>query len=197
VLDFIFENISLIVEIASVVFGLAYLVLMMLENIWCWIFGIVSSLLGVYLFIEISLFSEAILYTFYALVGVYGWIIWSKKSEGKSTIPVRNWPWMNHAIVLPIGFLLSAALGWGMSSFTKSEMSYVDAHTTIFSFIASYLEAQKVLAAWLYWIVINGVSIWLYATKGLSVYTWLMVLYFVMSFAGLYMWNKTLKSQTV
>ncbi|MDP4844328.1 MAG: nicotinamide riboside transporter PnuC [Salibacteraceae bacterium] len=190
-------NIDLIIEIASVVLGLVYLILVMMENIWCWIFGITSSVLSVYLFLEINLLSEAILYVFYAAVGVYGWVMWSRKKAGKTALVVRKWKWQNHAIALPIGFALSAILGWIMSSFTKSEMSYVDAHTTMFSFIASYLEAQKVLSAWFYWIVINGVSVWLYFTKGLNVYGWLMVLYFVMSFAGLYMWNKTLKLQHV
>ncbi|MDP4966134.1 MAG: nicotinamide riboside transporter PnuC [Salibacteraceae bacterium] len=190
-------NIDLIIEIASVVLGLVYLILVMMENIWCWIFGITSSVLSVYLFLEINLLSEAILYVFYAAVGVYGWVMWSRKKAGKTALVVRKWKWQNHAIALPIGFALSAILGWIMSSFTKSEMSYVDAHTTMFSFIASYLEAQKVLSAWLYWIVINGVSVWLYFTKGLNIYGWLMVLYFVMSFAGLYMWNKTLKLQHV
>jgi nicotinamide mononucleotide transporter len=196
-MDNLLVNIDLIIEIASVVLGLIYLILVMMENIWCWIFGITSSLLSVYLFLEINLLSEAILYVFYAAVGVYGWIMWSRKKAGKTALVVRKWKWKNHAIALPIGFALSAILGWIMSSFTKSEMSYVDAHTTMFSFIASYLEAQKVLSAWLYWIVINGVSVWLYFTKGLNIYGWLMVLYFMMSFAGLYMWNKTLKLQHV
>lgn len=190
-------NIDLIIEIASVVLGLVYLILVMMENIWCWIFGITSSLLSVYLFIEYQLFSEAILYFFYAAVGVYGWIMWSSKKAGKTAIVVRKWKWQNHAIALPLGAALSASLGWVMSNFTKSDMSYIDATTTMFSFIASYLEAQKVLSAWIYWIVINGVSVWLYFTKELMVYGWLMVLYFVMSFAGLYMWNKTLKLQRI
>ncbi len=190
-------NIDLIIEIASVVLGLVYLILVMMENIWCWIFGITSSLLSVYLFIEYQLFSEAILYFFYAAVGVYGWIMWSRKKAGKTAIVVRKWKWQNHAIAIPLGAALSASLGWVMSNFTKSDMSYIDATTTMFSFIASYLEAQKVLSAWIYWIVINGVSVWLYFTKELMVYGWLMVLYFVMSFAGLYMWNKTLKLQRI
>jgi nicotinamide mononucleotide transporter len=190
-------NIDLIIEIASVVLGLVYLILVMMENIWCWIFGITSSVLSVYLFLEINLLSEAILYVFYAAVGVYGWVMWSRKKAGKTALVVRKWKWQNHAIALPVGFALSAILGWIMSNFTKSDMSYIDATTTMFSFIASYLEAQKVISAWIYWIVINGVSVWLYFTKELMVYGWLMVLYFVMSFAGLYMWNKTLKLQRV
>ncbi|MDW7691632.1 nicotinamide riboside transporter PnuC [Flammeovirgaceae bacterium SG7u.111] len=181
---------SLVIEIISVVFGLAYLVLMMRENIWCWIFGILSSILGIYLFVEAKLYSEAILYFYYVLIGVYGWVKWSKKKNG-NTLGVTTWGAKAHALILVVGFALSFLLGYTFNRFSDAEKPFIDSTTSIFSFIASYLEAHKILSSWIFWIVINGISIWLYFVRGLEVYAGLMVLYFILSFAGYFQWKRS------
>ncbi len=181
---------SLVIEIISVVFGLAYLVLMMRENIWCWIFGILSSLLGIYLFVEAKLYSEAILYFYYVLIGVYGWVKWSKKKNGE-TLKVTTWGVKAHALILVIGFALSFLLGYTFNKFSDAEKPFIDSNTSVFSFIASYLEAHKILSSWIFWIAINAVSVWLYFVRGLEVYAGLMVLYFILSFAGYFQWKRS------
>ena len=75
---------------------------------------------------------------------------------------------------------------------TAATSPYLDALTTIFSFFATYLEAKKILSAWIYWIIINGLTIGLYLTKGLDIYSTLSVIYFVMSFVGYVKWKKEL-----
>ena len=183
------------IEIGAVVTGLVFLLLVIKQNIWCWSFGIVTSLLSVLLFLEVALFSEAILYFFYAIMGVYGWIVWDAKSKENIEMPVSTESRKSHGGAIIVGLIASSGLGWVMSNFTKSEMSYVDSHTTIFSFLATYLETQKILSAWLYWIVINGVSVWLYYSRELHVYAWLMAFYFIMSFVGFYSWKKSYQKE--
>lgn len=186
---------NLVIEIISVVFSLIFLVLLMRENIWCWIFGILSSLLSIYLFIEAKLYSESILYLFYAAIGVYGWWVWSAKKDG--ILPVVKWHWRKSLIAFGGSALLAAVLGIYFKTYTDAESPYVDASTTAFSFLASYLEAHKVLSAWVYWIVINATSVWLYHSRGLQIYSILMVVYAALSVLGLYRWNKQFKAQVL
>lgn len=162
----------------------------MKENIWCWPFGILSSLLSIFLFIEAKLYSEAILYFFFALVGVYGWYKWKHKTNQKSLI-VRTAKPQNHLIWILLGLAAAYGLGSYFKNNSDAEAPFWDAHTTIFSFIASYLEANKILSSWVYWIIINGVSIWLYFIKGLEIYAGLMVIYFFLSFVGYLEWRKS------
>jgi nicotinamide mononucleotide transporter len=81
-------------------------------------------------------------------------------------------------------------LAWFFNSYTDAERPYIDSFTTVFSFLATFLEAKKVLSSWKYWIVINGVTIGLYFDKGLDIYAGLILVYFIMSFVGYFKWKK-------
>lgn len=186
-------NLSFVIEVVSVILSLAFLVLLMRENIWCWSFGIVSSLLSIYLFIEAKLYSESILYLFYAVMGVYGWWVWNKQKSG--SMPVVKWPIQRSLIGFGAGAGLAVLLGWYFKTNSDAEQPFVDATTTSFSFLATYLEAHKVLSAWVYWIVINATSVWLYQSRGLQIYSLLMIAYTALSVLGLYQWNKKFKSE--
>lgn len=177
------------IELTSIAFSIAYLILMMRENIWCWLFGILSSALSIYLFFTAKLYSEAILYFYYVLIGFYGWYLWRKPKDSNG-LQLSDWPLWKHGIALVGGVGLSIGLALLFKRFTDAAEPFVDAHTTIFSFLASYLEANKIVSGWIYWIVINGVSIWLYQSRGLEYYSWLMVLYFGMSIYGFYEWRR-------
>lgn len=161
----------------------------MRENIWCWAFGIVSSALSVYLFFASKLYSESILYSFYVLVGFYGWFTWKR---GGQQLPVQEWKRWKLMVAGSIGATGSALLAWFFSTYTDANNPYLDATTTSFSFVASFLEAHKVLSTWWFWIAINGLSIWLYFLRDLQVYSALMIVYFFLSITGYLQWKKRL-----
>jgi nicotinamide mononucleotide transporter len=182
-------------EIFAVVFGLAFLYFLINQRIICWVFGIVSSLLSIFLFYHSQLYSEAILYSYYVVMGFYGFYLWNKKEENlelKSVLRIRELAIKYHLYFLMICLTLSMLLAYIFESYTNADKAYLDAFTTIFSFLATYLEAKKILSAWIYWIVINGVTIVLYLSKDLDVYAGLSVVYFVMSFVGYYRWKQAI-----
>ena len=186
--------INTIIEVVSVLLGLLFLIFLMRESIWCWSFGIVSSALSIYLFIEAQLYSESILYLFYVIIGIYGWIKWNQKEK---KLPIQQWSIFKHLGAFGLGFIGAAALAAYFSNFTDAKNPVLDASTTSFSFVASFLESHKVLSAWIYWIIINLTSIWLYAMRGLEIYSCLMVVYFFLSILGYLQWRKRLKTQQV
>ena len=75
------DNLSpaLLLEILATGANLVYVVLLIKEKIACWACGIVGSFLSIYLFIDARLYSEAFLYLFYALLGVWGWMRWHRQ----------------------------------------------------------------------------------------------------------------------
>ena len=183
-----------VLEWVAVGFNLAFVLFIIKENKWGWPFGIIGSLLSIYIFIVSKYYSEAILYSYYVFMGIYGWMRWS--SPKSSAQRIREWSLIKHFLALVFGTFLFFGLGYGFSTFTDADKPYFDSFSTIFSFIATYMEAQKILSAWMYWIILNGYSVWLYSSKGLEVYGYLMVFYTVLSIVGLVQWKKSMAAQS-
>ena len=187
--DWIFNNFPLLLEIVAVIFGVLYTVLMAKNKISCWIFGIIGSLLSIYLFLVYAkLYAEALLSVFYVFAGVYGWIMWKKQ---KVIEEVYQRKLMTHIKLISIGIVLSLLMYFGLAYFfEEAEKPLIDSFTTIFSFIATYLMAKKWLENWFYWIVIDGVSVYLYYTRGLEIYALLMFAYTIIVVYGYFEWKK-------
>lgn len=180
-------------EWLSVVFNLAFVVLIIKEQKIAWPLGIIGSFLSVYLFIATQLYSEAILYLYYVFMGFYGWFIWSRASQG--TLPIVRWNITKHVFAILVAVIATGALGYFFDTKTDAAMPYADAFSTAFSFLATYLEAKKIISTWYFWIILNTFSIWLYWSRGLEVYALLMIVYAVLSVVGLLTWRKSLAAQ--
>ena len=138
-------------------------------------------------------YREAILYTYYVLMGFYGFYSWkNNKFKNNLTLAVSEKGLGFHLTAIVSSVLTAICLGWYFENYSDATSPYLDALTTIFSFFATYLETKKILSTWIYWIIINGLTIGLYITKGLDIYSSLSVIYFVMSFVGYFKWKKTL-----
>lgn len=183
-------EINTFLEIASVAFSLLYLVLLIKEKKVCWFFGIAGSLLSIFLFYRIHLYSESILYIYYVLIGFYGYYLWDKNEKEDHEFRISTYGISSHLGLLIIGVICGVLLGYVFDTYTDADNAYLDSFTTVFSFIASYLEAKKVLSAWLFWIVLNGVTIYLYSQKALDWYAALTLIYTVFSFVGYFKWRK-------
>jgi nicotinamide mononucleotide transporter len=179
-------------EILAVVFGLTYLILLIKEQKICWYFGIAGSLLSIFLFYKIKLYSEAILYIYYVIIGFYGLWLWTKNDKDSNKMKVTNNSITQNLGLIGIGIGLALSLGYVFKTYTDASSPYLDAFTSIFSFIASYLEAKKIISAWLFWIVINGLTLFLYFDKDLNYYFGLTVIYTVFSFVGFVKWRKVI-----
>lgn len=183
------ENLPLILEILGTVFGLAYIVLAAKKNIWCWLMGILGSLCSIYLFYEYSkLYAEALLSAYYVVTGVIGWLHWSNP---KKELPVIRVKWWKHFAFITAGALLSIVFYKILSTFFKeAEKPLLDSFTTIFSFLATWITIKKWLSSWIYWIVIDAVTVAMYWSRGLNIYAGLMVVYTVLALYGYLEWRK-------
>ena len=160
-----------------------------------WIYGIIGSTVSIYLFLlpEVKLYSEVILYSYYIIIGIYAWVSWSKEEKETNKIVIIEKNISYHLILLLFGSFLGFLLGFYFHQYTDANNPFLDASSTIFSFIATYLQAKKVLSSWLYWIFINLFTIYLYGIRGLDIYSMQMVIYAIFSFWGFYNWLKVYK----
>ncbi|WP_068547522.1 nicotinamide riboside transporter PnuC [Thalassotalea crassostreae] len=191
-------SISTILEICATLSSLIYIILLIKENRLCWPFGIVGSALSIYLMLSVKLYSEAILYSYYVVVGFWGWMRWHQLESlrnNKQDNPIIHWTIGKHLKAIFVCSLMAIGLGMFFQTTTDAERPIIDAFTTIFSFLATYMEVTKVLATWVYWIVLNLAAIWLYKDRELDIYAALTGVYAILSIWGYIRWNKAYQLQ--
>lgn len=185
------------IEICSVILGLLYVVLMMRQNIWCWICGILSSGLYILSCIHAKIYLEAGLNLYYVVIGFYGWYFWLQKRrdtinpQAPKQILVSKWKPKAHMLNITLCILLTLALGRLMHQLTDSPRPYFDAAITVFGFSATILEARKILAAWIYWFFINGAAIILMVDRQMPLYAVLSAVTTVLCIKGYFDWRKS------
>ncbi len=184
------------VEAAAVVCNVCYVILAVRRNIWCWPFGIMASVLSVFLFLAGALYAETALFVFYIAMGFYGWWQWGlSRSAGVIMVQTKNWSW--HFTILCFGWMSTVITGWMLQRYTDAFMPYLDACTTVFAIIATWLTARKILANWLYWIAVNSLGIYLYQSRGFFLYAVLALFFTAMSIYGFYAWRKALSNNQI
>lgn len=182
------ENINLFLEIIAVALGIAYVILIAKNEVSGWIFGTIGSLVSILLFIRIKLYAEAFLYAYYVYAGIQGFILW-KQQEDTAVAYKGNLKF--HSINMLIGISLSFGLYFLLSKiFPDAARPLIDSFTTIFSFIATYLTIKKYIENWIYWIIVDGLTVYLYFSRDLYIYAGLMAAYTILALFGYLQWRK-------
>ena len=65
-----------------------------------------------------------------------------------------------------------------------------DDFTTAVGIVATWMVARRIMEHWLFWIVANGVSVYLYFGRELYPTMFLYICYTVLAAIGLYTWKK-------
>ena len=196
-------------EVVAVLFGLTYVILAAVESIWCWAAALVSVSIYIYLCLEASLFAETGLQVFYLVMAVVGWWSWTKKKKKKTalpeagkpqkiqdTLPIQTWPFQRHLMIILVNTAGTILLAWLLDTYTSAANPYLDSFTTVFSLFTTYMVTQKVLENWLYWIVIDTASIFLYASRDLYLTALLFLLYTIIAIVGYFKWHKEFRLET-
>ncbi len=187
------------IEITAVATGLAYIILSIKQNIWCWIFGIISSFLYLYVFFDSKIYADMSLQVYYVVMGVYGWIHWarldSNNSGEKTELPVSRLTPKQWLILSAVTFILFVLIAQFLIYFTDSPVPWVDSFTTSLSFTATWMLTRKIIEHWIIWIIVDAVSIGLYYYRGLYPSIILFVVLTILAVAGYIEWNKEWKKQ--
>jgi len=185
-------------EVTAVVFALAYVLLAVKENVLCWLFAFLSTAIYTALFWNVSLLMESALNVYYMAMAVYGWYQWTRGGSNGDDRPhalaVQTMRLDQHALVIVIIVVCSLVSGYLLTEHSTAARPYIDSFTTWASVVTTYLVARKFLQNWLYWIVIDTVSIFLYIDRGLNLTALLFVAYVVIATAGYFKWREHLRN---
>jgi nicotinamide mononucleotide transporter len=179
------------VELVAFVLAVAMVVLNIRVNPLGWPLAIVSSLLYFALFWNSRLYGDASLQIFFAVVALWGWWQWLRghQADGSALRP-RALGRRGRAIAL-LGLALAwPATGLFLRRYTDTDVPWWDAFPTAASVLGQWLLGRKYVENWPTWVVVNVVSVALFAYKGLWLTVVLYLVFVVMSFAGWRAWRR-------
>ena len=180
-----------LLELTAVVFAIAYLVLAVKENNLCWYAAGISTLIFLTIFWDVRLYMESGLQIYYLSMAVFGWYQWRRASGESANLRVSMWSFKQHLIALTLIASLTFVSGYLLTSGTDARLPYLDSFTTWASVVTTFMVARKVLENWIYWLVIDSVSIYLYVDRELYFTSLLFAVYIVIIFFGWFSWTKS------
>ena len=179
-----------IIEGVGAALAIAYLLLALKQNKLCWFAWIASSILYLYVMYQADLYMESLLQVFYLCMGFYGLSQWTKTINNNQNTYVDLWSIGNHIFAISLVIVLSFLSGILLSNFSNAAFPFIDAFTTWGAIVASYMVAKKILENWIYWFVIDFISVFIFASRGLYFTSALFVTYLVIIYFGYKSWSK-------
>lgn len=183
-------------ELLAVALAIAYLLLAVSEKIACWYAAFGSTLIFLAIFWQVQLYMESGLQVYYLAMAVYGWYQWTHPGGDDNYLPISTWRINQHGIAIGIIAIATLTSGMLLGSYTDQRLPFVDSFTTWGSVVTTFMVARKVLENWLYWLAIDGVSIFLYLDRELYFTAMLFCAYIVIIFFGWASWLKSYRAQS-
>lgn len=180
-------------EAVAMILAIVYLLLAIKQNLWCWVAAFFSTLIYSIIFFDVSLLMDSALNVYYLIMAIYGWYSWKfgGKLQEKELSVVSYGIVKNLKIIAGLS-VVSTVLGYIMNTYTHADFAYVDSFTTVFAVFTTYMLTKKVIENWIYWIVIDAVSIYIYIQKGLILTALLFVIYTVLALVAYMKWKEEL-----
>jgi nicotinamide mononucleotide transporter len=185
--------------------GLVVVWLLIRQNLWAWPLGVA------YVFVSVTVLLEARLYANLALHGVgflplnlYGWYFWlygtsaARASAGDAPaaagegLPVTHAGYPSLLVLTALCAAGTAILGTAFAIHTDAALPYWDNALFVGSLAAMWLTARKKIENWVFWFVINVVSVGVYWSQGLPLYAGLYFVYIAMAVAGWRAWKQSM-----
>lgn len=168
--------------------GLICVILTIRKSIWCWPVGLLSVTAFMVMFWSIRLYADAALQVFYVGTGIYGWWAWLHAGPQGGILPVgklslRGWWTAGLFVTFGLGFF-----GWLLANHTDADFPYWDTLTTCLSLVAQILLMRKIFETWVFWILVDVISIAIYSAKGVHLTAGLYGIFLLLAITGFLKW---------
>lgn len=181
-----------LLEWLAVLLGVAEVLLARANKVWLYPTGIASTLISVYLLLNVHLFAESLLNVYYVVMSVYGWYHWVKKRNQPpvkvSFATRREW-----IVTLLIVFAGWGIIYWLLAKFTPSTVPLWDAWVSSTAWAGMWLLARRKVENWLLLNVSNLFAVPLLFHKNLAMFAVLTVFLFIVAIFGYIDWRKIAK----
>jgi len=160
-----------------------------------WPVTIFASLLYGEQFRESRLYSDMLLQGIFVVFAIYGWWHWQRGLKADGAVRVVKPRAAALVRDVALGVVASMLLGWWMRGHTDASLPWLDAALTGFSLVGTWWGAQKYIANWWLWIVVDVIYVWEYAYKDLWLTSGLYAVFVGLAMLGLRDWRRAARMQ--
>lgn len=189
-------------EYFGVLTGLLYLLLEIKQHRAMWVVGFTTSLVYVFVFFFSKIYADMGLNIYYTAISVYGFWQWTRKNKlrekeepqqqnsSSEKILYRHASLKFLAVICFSILAIYGFLFYILYTFTDSPIPSGDAFTTAVGIVATWMLARRIIEHWIFWVIVNFVSVYLYYLRGLYPTMFLYTCYGLLAIVGLYTWKK-------
>jgi nicotinamide mononucleotide transporter len=182
------------VEIGATVATVISVLLTVRRSLWQYPTGMVATGLFFVLFWQAQLYASACLQVLFLGLQIYGWWFWLYGEKGGRP-PIRSWPPLRTLTVCVIATVGGASAGTALGQLTDARLPLADSLILGLSLGAQFLLDRKVIEHWGVWALVNVLSIFVYASQGLTLTASLYVALLLNTGWGWMVWRKEFQQQ--
>ena len=180
-------------QVLATIFGLLYIFFATKNKAICFLFGAISSGFWAYeSYFNLNLKFDSLLQIFYVLMSFYGAYNWSKEDRTLE-LSIKTLSFKQNVLYLILGLVVSFLSAKLALKYFDLNYAYLDAITTGFSIIATFLLAQRYFENWIYWLIINPLYIYIYYNSAATLFAAMSGVYLVMAIIGIINWKKEMQ----
>lgn len=179
------------IEAVGTIAGLLCIWLASLEKITNYAFGLINVTLFAIIFFQIQLYASLLLQLFFFAANVYGWYAWSRQtSQNQAELQIRWLPmpkalaWLVACVVaialmtiyidpvfavltrVAVDTMQTLGINVVMPELQPDAYPFWDSCMMVLSIAAMVLMTRKYVENWLLWVIINVISVAIFALQG-------------------------------
>jgi nicotinamide mononucleotide transporter len=148
----------------------------------------ISTFCYIYVAYTLHVWGFAILNIFFLLLSMYGLWNWKYGNKTSVELAITTTNIQNMVLIIVLGILLTVIFYYILAK-TGSASPTLDAFIFAFSMIAQGLLANKKIENWIFWIVINAITVYMFYSLATWISAGLYAILFVLAIRGYREWN--------
>lgn len=179
------------IEAVGTIFGLLCIWYASKEKTINYAFGLVNVTLFAIIFYQIQLYGILLLQLFFFCMNIYGWYAWTRPTSSDGNMLEVRWldkqtlmllggasilaiglltlfidPFFFALASISVGFMNLFGAGIAEPVLEPDAFPFWDATMTVLSVVAQVLMTRKYVENWILWVVVNVISVGIYAAQG-------------------------------
>ncbi|MCU5774220.1 nicotinamide riboside transporter PnuC [Erwiniaceae bacterium BAC15a-03b] len=208
------------IEAIGTVAGLLCIWLASKEKIINYLFGLINVSLFAVIFFQIQLYASLLLQLFFFVANIYGWYAWSRQTADHQAQLKIRWLPLPKAIGWGAGTVVAIALmtlfidpvfaflteiavsvmqafgfAVAMPELQPDAFPFWDSCMMVLSIVAMILMTRKYVENWLLWVIINVISVTIFARQGVYAMSLEYMLLTLIALNGCWLWIKSAREQ--